>query len=143
MAAGFVEMADPGVAMRVEVDHRQRTAQIFTVGAQQAERDRVMATQPAHVVRLQQPRHQRLHGRAHVHEAGVGQRQVAGITQHADGRHIEVRMQGTAQHVAGLADGARHEACAAAVGDGTVPGDAGHGEGRVGASGRHLQEGVL
>ena len=129
--------------MGVEVDHRERLAQLRSVGPQQAQRDRVVAAQPGHVV----PGDQRLGLRrqriAHRGQAGVGQRQVAGVAQHAGQIDMEQRMAAVTQHVAGLADGAGAETSAGAVGDGAIPGQPGHAEGMAGGQLWATQKAVL
>jgi hypothetical protein len=85
--------------------------------------------------------HRVRHRRTHGPERGVGQRQVAGVAELAQRCAVEHRVGAVAEHVAGLADGARAEARARAVGGRAVPGDAGHGQGLIGGGGR-AQEGA-
>mmetsp|Transcript_23911 Transcript_23911/g.56805 ORF Transcript_23911/g.56805 Transcript_23911/m.56805 type:complete len:339 (-) Transcript_23911:160-1176(-) len=141
VAAGLAEMVGPGVAVRIEVQHRQRLAEVRAVGPQQAEGDAVVPPQPGHVVPGDQRRQLLGERSAHALQAGVGQGQVAEVGQRAQRRHIEQRVRAVAQHVAGLADGPRAEASARAVGDRAVPGDAGHGEGLAGVGARRLEKG--
>jgi len=124
--AGLAEVVRPGVAMRVHVDHRQGAPQPLAVGLQQGQSDRVIASQPHHVVLPDQAPNRLCHGLAHGLQAGVGQGEVPGISQVRGRRHVEVRVGGVAQHVAGQADGPRPEPRTGPVGDGTVPRQAGH-----------------
>jgi len=132
VAAGFAEVVFPGVAVGIEMDHRQRSAEPGLVGSQQRQRDRVIAADPGHVVGADHRVHARRHGRAHGFEAGVGQRQVTQVGQVGRGVDVEVRMDAVAQHVACFADGARTEACARPVGDRAIPREAGDGIGPIG-----------
>ena len=142
VATRLAEVIGPGVAVGIEVQHRQWPAAMRTVGAQQRQRDRVIATDPDHVVARDERRHLGHHRLAHRAQTGIGQRQVAGIAQLPDWRDIEVWVDAVAQHVTGLADRTRPHSCTGAVRGRAVPGDAGH---RVALplGGRSLHEGVV
>ena len=139
VAAGFAEVVLPGVAVRVDVHHGQRAPQPPAVGAQQRQRDAVVAAEPDHVVAPDQRVGQRHQRSAHRVERRVGQRQVARVAEPTERADVEVRMDRVAQHVAGQTDRARAETRAGAVGGRTVPRDAGDGKGLV-ERGAGLQE---
>ena len=113
------------------------------VGAQQRQRDRVVTAEPAHVVSADQLDHEQLHRRPHAREAGVWQRQVAGIAEQTERRDIEKRVRRIAQHVAGFADRARTETRAGPVRDSTVPSHASDRERRGGRGCGRPQTGTL
>ena len=143
MAAGLAEMVFPGVAVGIEVDHRQRPAEPGAVGAQQRQRHRMIAAEPDQMVGADQAVDRLRHRGAHRREAGAGQREVADVGEQCRRRDIEVRMDAVAQHVARLADGARAEARSRPVADRAVPGQAGDGVATARVGDRHLQESMV
>ena len=79
MAGRLAEVVSPGVAVRIEVHHGDGPAMNLIERAQQRQRHRVVATQPDHVVLLQQCQRLRHQCFAHGAYARIRQQQVARI----------------------------------------------------------------
>ena len=117
VAAGFAEVIGPGVAVRVEVDHRERPAEPGAVGPQQRQRDRVVAAEPRHdgcgrgaPLRASWPR-------ASPSRLVLGSARSPRSVRWPSGRHVEVRVDAVAQHGSPRGSRAADRIAPRAVGD--------------------------